>query len=176
MKINIGIDEDQRKAIAHGLSILLADTYTLYLKTHNYHWNVTGPKFFMIHKMTEEQYGELFKAIDDIAERVRQLRWQREHGLVAGEIDRRLAPVMIDRDLDADDLAGVGHHQFQADERGVGRGRGRKHRDVCRRDRCGRGGEGPDIVARARERTLVAGQRIAGDIHVCPGGVSGELF
>ena len=73
MKINIGIDEDQRKAIAHGLSILLADTYTLYLKTHNYHWNVTGPMFQTLHTLFETQYNELALAVDEIAERIRAL-------------------------------------------------------------------------------------------------------
>lgn len=73
MKINIGIDEDQRKAIAHGLSVLLADTYTLYLKTHNYHWNVTGPMFQTLHTLFETQYTELAIAVDDIAERIRAL-------------------------------------------------------------------------------------------------------
>jgi starvation-inducible DNA-binding protein len=73
MKINIGIDEEQRKAIAHGLSVLLADTYTLYLKTHNYHWNVTGPMFQTLHTLFETQYNELALAVDDIAERIRAL-------------------------------------------------------------------------------------------------------
>lgn len=73
MKINIGIDEEQRKAIAHGLSVLLADTYTLYLKTHNYHWNVTGPMFQTLHTLFETQYTELAVAVDDIAERIRAL-------------------------------------------------------------------------------------------------------
>ena len=73
MKINIGIDEDQRKAIAHGLSILLADTYTLYLKTHNYHWNVTGPQFNSLHNMFMTQYTEQWTALDLIAERIRSL-------------------------------------------------------------------------------------------------------
>lgn len=73
MKINIGIDEEQRKAIAHGLSVLLADTYTLYLKTHNYHWNVTGPMFQTLHTLFETQYTELAIAVDDIAERIRDL-------------------------------------------------------------------------------------------------------
>ncbi|WP_445766553.1 Dps family protein [Rheinheimera sp.] len=73
MKINIGIDEDQRKAIAHGLSVLLADTYTLYLKTHNYHWNVTGPMFQTLHTLFETQYNELALAVDEIAERIRAL-------------------------------------------------------------------------------------------------------
>ena len=73
MKINIGIDEEQRKAIAHGLSVLLADTYTLYLKTHNYHWNVTGPMFQTLHTLFETQYNELALAVDEIAERIRAL-------------------------------------------------------------------------------------------------------
>ena len=73
MKINIGIDEEQRKVIAHGLSVLLADTYTLYLKTHNYHWNVTGPMFQTLHTLFETQYTELAVAVDDIAERIRAL-------------------------------------------------------------------------------------------------------
>lgn len=73
MKINIGINEEQRKAIADGLSVLLADTYTLYLKTHNYHWNVTGPMFQTLHTLFETQYNELSLAVDDIAERIRAL-------------------------------------------------------------------------------------------------------
>ncbi|HEY9042916.1 MAG TPA: Dps family protein [Rheinheimera sp.] len=73
MKINIGISEEQRKAIAQGLAVLLADTYTLYLKTHNYHWNVTGPMFQTLHTLFETQYTELAVAVDDIAERIRAL-------------------------------------------------------------------------------------------------------
>ena len=73
MKIDIGIDEPQREEIAQGLSKLLADTYTLYLKTHNFHWNVTGPMFNTLHVMFEEQYNELWMAIDVIAERIRSL-------------------------------------------------------------------------------------------------------
>ena len=71
--VNIGIPEDQRQAIADGLSRLLADTYTLYLKTHNYHWNVTGPMFNTLHLMFEGQYTELALAVDMIAERIRAL-------------------------------------------------------------------------------------------------------
>jgi len=71
--INIGIDEKQRGEIAEGLSRLLADTYTLYLKTHNYHWNVTGPMFQTLHMMFETQYTELAEAVDIIAERIRAL-------------------------------------------------------------------------------------------------------
>ena len=73
MKINIGIEEKERKEIAHGLSRLLADTYTLYLKTHNFHWNVTGPMFQTLHLMFETQYNELALAVDLIAERIRAL-------------------------------------------------------------------------------------------------------
>lgn len=73
MQINIGIAEDERKEIAEGLSRLLADSYTLYLKTHNYHWNVTGPMFQTLHLMFETQYTELALAVDLIAERIRAL-------------------------------------------------------------------------------------------------------
>ena len=71
--IDIGIKEQDRKAIADGLSRLLADTYTLYLKTHNFHWNVTGPMFQTLHLMFETQYNELALAVDLIAERIRAL-------------------------------------------------------------------------------------------------------
>ena len=73
MKIDIGIKERDRKAIAEGLSRLLADTYTLYLKTHNFHWNVAGPMFQTLHLMFEQQYNELALAVDQIAERIRAL-------------------------------------------------------------------------------------------------------
>src|ERR1043165_6207786 len=73
MKIDIGIPEQNRKEICDGLSRLLADTYTLYLKTHNYHWNVTGPMFQTLHLMFETQYNELALAVDLIAERIRAL-------------------------------------------------------------------------------------------------------
>lgn len=71
--INIGIDNEARATIAQGLSRLLADSYTLYLKTHNYHWNVTGPRFRDLHLLFEEQYTELATAVDEIAERIRTL-------------------------------------------------------------------------------------------------------
>ena len=73
MAIDIGIDAKDRKAIAQGLSHLLADSYTLYLKTHNFHWNVTGPMFNTLHLMFEQQYNELALAVDTIAERIRAL-------------------------------------------------------------------------------------------------------
>jgi starvation-inducible DNA-binding protein len=71
--VNIGINDKDRKKIAEGLSRLLADTYTLYLKTHNFHWNVTGPMFNTLHLMFEGQYTELALAVDSIAERIRAL-------------------------------------------------------------------------------------------------------
>jgi starvation-inducible DNA-binding protein len=71
--VNIGISDKDRKKIADGLSRLLADTYTLYLKTHNFHWNVTGPMFNTLHLMFETQYNELALAVDSIAERIRAL-------------------------------------------------------------------------------------------------------
>lgn len=71
--IDIGISEKDRREIAQGLSRLLADSYTLYLQTHNYHWNVTGPQFQTLHLMFEQQYSELALAIDAIAERIRAL-------------------------------------------------------------------------------------------------------
>jgi len=73
MKVEIGIQPVDREIISNGLSRLLADTYTLYLKTHNYHWNVTGPMFQTLHLMFEQQYNELSLAVDLIAERIRAL-------------------------------------------------------------------------------------------------------
>lgn len=71
--INIGINEQDREVIAQGLKCLLADSYTLYLQTHNFHWNVTGAQFRELHLMFEEHYTELAIAVDDIAERIRTL-------------------------------------------------------------------------------------------------------
>ncbi|MFQ4145774.1 Dps family protein [Chlorogloeopsis sp. ULAP02] len=73
LPVDIGIDEASRAKIAEGLSRLLADTYTLYLKTHNFHWNVTGPMFQTLHLMFEQQYTELALAVDLVAERIRAL-------------------------------------------------------------------------------------------------------
>ncbi len=72
-KINTGIPEAQRKEIGQSLAKLLADTYTLYLKTHGFHWNVTGPMFQTLHTLFETQYTEMWTAADDIAERIRAL-------------------------------------------------------------------------------------------------------
>lgn len=71
--MDIGISEKDRKAIADGLCHLLADSYTLYLKTHNFHWNVTGPMFSTLHTMFMDQYTEIWNALDEIAERIRAL-------------------------------------------------------------------------------------------------------
>jgi starvation-inducible DNA-binding protein len=73
MQINIGIETSEREQIAKGLSRVLADTYTLYLETHNFHWNVTGPMFQTLHLMFETQYNELALAVDLVAERIRAL-------------------------------------------------------------------------------------------------------
>jgi starvation-inducible DNA-binding protein len=73
MSIDIGIDASKRQEIANGLSRVLADSYTLYLKTHNFHWNVTGPMFQALHLMFETQYNELALAVDAVAERIRAL-------------------------------------------------------------------------------------------------------
>lgn len=73
MQIDIGISDELRQEIGEGLSRLLADTYTLYLKTHNFHWNVTGPLFNTLHLMFETQYTELALAVDLVAERIRAL-------------------------------------------------------------------------------------------------------
>ncbi len=73
MKIEIGISETDRKTVSEGLSRFLADSYTLYLKTHNFHWNVEGPMFLTLHTMFETQYTELALAVDLIAERIRAL-------------------------------------------------------------------------------------------------------
>lgn len=73
MAINIGISAEHREQISQGLGCLLADTYTLYLTTHNFHWNVTGPMFNSLHAMFMVQYTELWNAVDPIAERIRSL-------------------------------------------------------------------------------------------------------
>ena len=73
MELNIGISTDDRQQISAGLAKLLADSYSLYLKTHNYHWNVEGPLFNTLHLMFEEHYTELATAVDEIAERIRAL-------------------------------------------------------------------------------------------------------
>lgn len=73
MKPNLGLNDNARKTIVEALSGILADTYTLYLKTHNFHWNVTGPGFPYLHTLFGEQYNELWTAVDELAERIRAL-------------------------------------------------------------------------------------------------------
>jgi starvation-inducible DNA-binding protein len=73
MAVNIGLTDDERQQVADALSSLLADSYTLYLKTHNYHWNVTGPHFAALHALFETHYQEQWLAVDEIAERIRAL-------------------------------------------------------------------------------------------------------
>ena len=73
MEVNTGITESGRMVISEGLSRVLADTYALYLKTQNFHWNVRAPEFFSLHLLFEKQYGELADAVDEIAERIRAL-------------------------------------------------------------------------------------------------------
>ena len=72
MKIDIGLKDNSRKTVAEALGRVLADSYTLYLKTHNFHWNVTGPNFYSLHKHFEELYTELAGAVDELAERIRR--------------------------------------------------------------------------------------------------------
>lgn len=105
VELGIGIDAADREATAAGLSRLLADSYTLYLKTHKYHWNVVGPLFTSLHLMFEEQYNELALAVDEIAERIRALglpapgsyREFAELSSVAEDIDSPDANEMIRR-------------------------------------------------------------------------------
>lgn len=73
MEMNVGMPEETRSAVSEGLSRVLADTYALYLKTQNFHWNVRGPEFYSLHLLFEKQYGELADAVDEIAERIRAL-------------------------------------------------------------------------------------------------------
>jgi len=94
MKIDIGIEANKREEIAGGLSRVLADTYTLYLKTHNFHWNVTGPMFQTLHLMFETQYNELALAVDLVAERIRAL------GFTAPGTYRRFVALSAIRDED----------------------------------------------------------------------------
>ncbi|MEZ9525498.1 Dps family protein [Enterovibrio norvegicus] len=110
--INIGINEQDRLAIALGLKHLLADSYTLYLQTHNFHWNVTGKQFRDLHTMFEEHYNALALAVDDIAERIRTL------GVAAPGTYKAFAELSAIEEVDgvpsADDMIDIltrGHEQ-----------------------------------------------------------------
>ncbi len=87
--VNIGLDENARGSVADALNKTLADTYGLYMKTHAYHWNVTGPQFHTLHVMFEEQYREMWAALDEIAERVRAL------GVFAPSSGKALSELMV---------------------------------------------------------------------------------
>jgi starvation-inducible DNA-binding protein len=93
-RIDIGITELDRAAIAGGLSRVLADTYTLYLQSHNFHWNVEGPMFSTLHVMFMEQYTELWNALDEIAERIRSLGFPAPATYL--ELSKRTAIVELD--------------------------------------------------------------------------------
>lgn len=97
MDIDIGIDADDRMKVAGELKRVLADTYTLYLKTHNYHWNVTGPMFQTLHVLFEQQYNEMWIAVDEIAERIRAL------GAFAPGSYRQFAELTTVEDADSGD-------------------------------------------------------------------------
>lgn len=73
LKVSTGLERADRQALAHSLSGALADTYMLFMKTQSFHWNVAGPLFYSLHKMTEEQYEDLYEAADEIAERIRAI-------------------------------------------------------------------------------------------------------
>src|SRR5947209_9492998 len=107
--IDIGIAENERAAIAAGLSRLLADTYTLYLKTHNFHWNVTGPMFNTLHLMFETQYTELALAVDSIAERIRALGYPapgtyKEYARLSSIAEEEGVPVSTEMILQIDEV------------------------------------------------------------------------
>jgi len=113
MEMNIGIKAEDRKAIAEGLSRLLADSYTLYLKTHNYHWNVVGPQFNTLHQMFEQQYTELSTAVDEIAERIRAL------GVKAPGSYREFAELTSVKEAEGDVSADEMIRQLAADQETV---------------------------------------------------------
>jgi starvation-inducible DNA-binding protein len=98
MKIDTGIAEDDRKQIVEGLSRLLADSYTLYLMTHGFHWNVTGPMFQTLHVLFMEQYTELWTSLDLIAERIRALG---HPAPVGGRVYAKLSSVQEPEDVPA---------------------------------------------------------------------------
>jgi starvation-inducible DNA-binding protein len=111
--INIGIPEAQLQEIINGLSRVLADSYSVYLKTHNYHWNVVGPMFHSLHTMFMDEYTELALAVDDIAERIRALgapapgtyREFAALSVITEDTDRPDAPEMLRRLVSAHEAA-----------------------------------------------------------------------
>jgi starvation-inducible DNA-binding protein len=111
MEVNIGINKEDRKAIADGLARLLADSYMLYLKSHNYHWNVTGKLFHPLHELFEEQYTELAEAIDEIAERIRALGYR-----APGSFREFSEITSIDEDTDQPDAIEMIRRSAKANE------------------------------------------------------------
>ncbi len=119
--ISIGIKEADRKKITEGLSHLLADTYTLYLTTHNFHWNVTGPMFTSLHTMFMTQYTELWNAVDPIAERIRSLGYPApgsyaQFGKLSSLPD---APAKPPKALDMVSILVTGHEAVARTARGI---------------------------------------------------------
>jgi starvation-inducible DNA-binding protein len=119
--INIGIGEKDRAAIAAGLSKLLADTYTLYLTTHNFHWNVTGPMFNTLHLMFMTQYTELWAAVDPIAERIRALGHAApgSYGQFSKLSSIKDAPAVPPKALDMVAILVAGHEAVARTARGI---------------------------------------------------------
>jgi starvation-inducible DNA-binding protein len=119
--VNIGISEKDRAAIAKGLNALLADTYTLYLTTHNFHWNVTGPMFNTLHAMFMVQYTELWNAVDPIAERVRALGFPAagSYGQFGKLSSLKDAPATPPKALDMVRILVEGHEAVARTARGV---------------------------------------------------------
>jgi len=119
--INIGISDKDRAAIAAGLSRLLADTYTLYLTTHNFHWNVTGPMFNTLHAMFMQQYTELWTAVDPIAERIRSLGHPAPGSYAAfGKLSSLPdAPIKAPKALDMVEILAEGHEAVARTARSI---------------------------------------------------------
>ena len=119
--VHIGISEKDRAAITGGLSKLLADTYTLYLTTHNFHWNVTGPMFNTLHLMFMTQYTELWNAVDPIAERIRALGHAApgSYAQFSALASIKDAPAVPPKALDMVKLLVAGHEAVARTARGV---------------------------------------------------------
>ncbi len=123
--MDIGINKKDRKQIADGLSRLLADSFTLYLKTHNFHWNVTGPMFNTLHVMFMDQYTELWNALDMIAERIRAL------GVAAPGTYREFAKLTVIKESEGK-VSADGHDQAIGCRSGSGHQDRTRHLPDCR--------------------------------------------
>jgi starvation-inducible DNA-binding protein len=121
LPVSIGISEKDRAAIAKGLNALLADTYTLYLTTHNFHWNVTGPMFNTLHAMFMAQYTELWNAVDPIAERIRALGFPAagSYGQFGKLSSLKDAPATPPKALEMVRILGEGHEAVARTARGI---------------------------------------------------------